>query len=535
MTPGRVLVVDDVEAHRYVMASWLRREGFEVLEAATGAEAMARIDPDLDVVVLDVHLPDMSGLDVCAAIKSDPATAAVPVMHVSGTYIDADARARGLDGGAEAYLIEPLDFEEFLATVRALARTGESRRRSDRSVEQLTRLATATTRINAAGSLVDLLAALVTGGAEILERPVLAEAGFGDGRIVRALCTSPGAQAVVENSTGGLTPVPATTFTVSRTPPRAWERLLAAGELAAHRWCVAPVVEQRGPGPVVGVGLGSGEPPLSEFELGLVRQFTVSVGVALDNLRAYTTEHLIALTLQRALLPRALPVVHGLDLEARYFAAEEGVSVGGDFYDAFELDDGRTAVVVGDVQGHSLHAATVMAELRFSLRAFLGETNSAARTLNLLDDLMRRNHPRETATMALLVFDPDRRAVEIANAGHIPPLLLDARQAGFLRQATPLLGVVPKNHTSHRVALTEECLLGLVTDGLVERRGENLADSLEAMRAALLAAGTLDPVTLADVLVERFAAAPALDDIALLLTRVQPGQAEPGSPAPEDN
>lgn len=520
-TAGRVLVVDDVEANRYVIASWLRREGFEVLEAANGAEAMTRVRAEVDVVVLDVHLPDMSGFEVCAAIKADPTTAAVPVMHVSATSVDPDSRTRGLDAGAEAYLIEPLDVEEFLATVRSLARSGESRRRSDRSVDQLTRLANATTRINAADSLGDLLSALVTGAASILDRPVLAEASFDEARGARAVCAAPGVAAVVESTTEPPADAPGAGFTLLEHPPSTWTRALSTAGVGARRWLLCPVAGQRRPAAALAVAIDD-EAPLPGFELGLLRQLTIAAGVALDNLRAYTTEHLIALTLQRALLPGALPVVEGLDLEARYFAAEEGISVGGDFYDAFGLDDGRTAVVVGDVQGHSLHAATVMAELRFSLRAFLSENNSAARVLTLLDDLMRRNHPRETATLALLVIDADRRGVEVANAGHIPPLLLSSGEARFLRESSPLLGIIPKAHTTHRVHLPEPCVLALVTDGLVERRGQNLADGMETMRAALLGAATLDPITLADVLVERFATGPASDDIALLLACIHP-------------
>jgi serine phosphatase RsbU (regulator of sigma subunit) len=273
---------------------------------------------------------------------------------------------------------------------------------------------------------------------------------------------------------------------------------------------------------VIAVAVPDTDPTLPDFEQGLLRQLAITAGVALDNLLAFTTEHLIALTLQRALLPRALPLVPNLELEARYFAAEEGVSVGGDFYDAFELAGGRTCVVVGDVQGHSLHAATLMAELRFSLRAFLSEDNSAARALNLLDELMRRNHPSEMATLALLVVESDCRRVEVANAGHIPPLLVTASDASFVEQASPVLGIVPKTHGSHWIELTEPTMLVLVTDGLIERRGENLAVSLQRMLEIVQGAATLDPVTVADVLVTRFATGPAQDDIALLLACARP-------------
>jgi len=96
---ARVLVVDGVDAHREIIGSWLRRAGYQVVEAATGEEALAKVDPDLDVIVLDVDLPDMTGFDVCASVKADPATAGISVMHVSATAIDPHSRAQGLDMG----------------------------------------------------------------------------------------------------------------------------------------------------------------------------------------------------------------------------------------------------------------------------------------------------------------------------------------------------------------------------------------------------------------------------------------------------
>ena len=87
-----VLVVDDTPAHRYVMASWLRRAGFGVVEAGTGRDALAHATTPVDAVVLDVNLPDLSGREVCRILKSDPATAHLPVLHVSATDVDAAAR-----------------------------------------------------------------------------------------------------------------------------------------------------------------------------------------------------------------------------------------------------------------------------------------------------------------------------------------------------------------------------------------------------------------------------------------------------------
>jgi two-component system, sensor histidine kinase len=118
-----VLVVDDNDASRFIKSQVVRRAGYEVVEAATGKGALeaARRQP-VDIVLLDVHLPDMSGIEVCAQIKADEALSSVQVLQISATAIaDAD-RVRGLTSGADAYLIEPGNPEVLAATLGALMR-----------------------------------------------------------------------------------------------------------------------------------------------------------------------------------------------------------------------------------------------------------------------------------------------------------------------------------------------------------------------------------------------------------------------------
>ncbi|GLC24478.1 ATP-binding protein [Roseisolibacter agri] len=116
-----VLVVDDSDAKRYVSARWLRRAGFEVIEGRTGQDALAQA-VQADLVVLDVRLPDINGIEVCRRLRADPMTAQVPVLHLSAHATSAHERASGLDGGADGYLTQPVDEEELIATVRALLR-----------------------------------------------------------------------------------------------------------------------------------------------------------------------------------------------------------------------------------------------------------------------------------------------------------------------------------------------------------------------------------------------------------------------------
>ncbi len=103
---ANILLVDDDEAKRYVIATWLRRAGHAVTEVGTGQEALSGIGV-ADVVLLDVNLPDMSGFEVCRKIKADPRTAAIPVIQVSATAVNAADRTQGLTEGADAYLTGP--------------------------------------------------------------------------------------------------------------------------------------------------------------------------------------------------------------------------------------------------------------------------------------------------------------------------------------------------------------------------------------------------------------------------------------------
>jgi len=112
----RILTVDDNEALRYSLVRALRDAGYQVMEARTGAEALTLAAELPDLITLDVNLPDMSGFQVCRKIKADPATTHIPILHVSSTFVDPESRVQGLAGGADAYLAEPIDRAELVAT-----------------------------------------------------------------------------------------------------------------------------------------------------------------------------------------------------------------------------------------------------------------------------------------------------------------------------------------------------------------------------------------------------------------------------------
>ena len=117
-----ILYVDDTEAQRYAVSLVLRSAGFRVLEARTGQQALDMSSSHPDLIVLDVNLPDINGIEVCKRLKADEATARAPVLQVSATAISTEARVAGLEGGADAYLTQPIAPQELIATVRALLR-----------------------------------------------------------------------------------------------------------------------------------------------------------------------------------------------------------------------------------------------------------------------------------------------------------------------------------------------------------------------------------------------------------------------------
>jgi signal transduction histidine kinase len=118
----RILFVEDDVGKRYVIARQLRAAGFDVEEAATGEEGLAKVRPQHMVAILDMKLPDMYGSDICRRIKENPLTAAVKVLELSATLATAEDRARGLEQGADCYLVHPVEIIELIATLRALIR-----------------------------------------------------------------------------------------------------------------------------------------------------------------------------------------------------------------------------------------------------------------------------------------------------------------------------------------------------------------------------------------------------------------------------
>src|SRR5215813_4040097 len=133
--PPRVLFCEDDVGKRYVIARQLRTVDFDVVEATTGAEALAKLTPEFDIAILDMKLPDMYGWDICRKIKENPQTGSIMVLELSATLATPHDRARGLELGADAYLVHPVELVELVATLRALYRLRRSERERERHRE----------------------------------------------------------------------------------------------------------------------------------------------------------------------------------------------------------------------------------------------------------------------------------------------------------------------------------------------------------------------------------------------------------------
>ena len=162
-------------------------------------------------------------------------------------------------------------------------------------------------------------------------------------------------------------------------------------------------------------------------DIGLLRLAADRVALGIDRARVYEREHRIAETLQRSLLPDRLPTLPGLTVAARYLPAASEAEVGGDWYDVIPIPGGRVGMVMGDVAGKGLAAASMVGRLRSALRAYALEGHEPATALEQLNRLLwTEAGDSQMATLLYAIVDPGEDVISWVNAGHMPPLLVAA-------------------------------------------------------------------------------------------------------------
>ncbi|MDQ0384352.1 serine phosphatase RsbU (regulator of sigma subunit)/anti-sigma regulatory factor (Ser/Thr protein kinase) [Streptomyces sp. DSM 42143] len=252
-------------------------------------------------------------------------------------------------------------------------------------------------------------------------------------------------------------------------------------------------------------------------------ELAARAGLVLDNARMYTYQENVAETLQDSMLPHIPARMAGCDISTRYLPGTLLGRVGGDWFDAVKLPGARTALVVGDVMGHGLNSAAMMGQLRTAVQTMAGLDLPPAQLLRNLDDLAQRLGDTYLATCLYAVYDPIAGELNLANAGHIPPVLVRAADGGSelidLPTGAPIgVGGVP--FEAVRVPVAPGDRLVMCTDGLVEVRGEDIGIGLATLcESAAHPAASMDDAC--DTIIRALGTRGGRkDDVALLMARL---------------
>jgi PAS domain S-box-containing protein len=281
-------------------------------------------------------------------------------------------------------------------------------------------------------------------------------------------------------------------------------------------------------GAVIGVLEVCASPPrrFTADDLGMLRLAAERVALAISHARIYEREHQLAVTLQHSLLPQKLPNLPGLKVAADYKAAATEQGVGGDWYDVIPVPGGGAGLVMGDVAGKGLAAASMVGRLRSALRAYALEGHEPAMVVQQLNRLVWTEAAEsQMVTLLYVVVDPADGVARWVNAGHPPPLLVGGNGAPqfLVAGASVPLGVMPfPSYEERSAAMAPGSTLVLYTDGLVEVPGAHIDDGMSRL-AEQVRQGPEDPEALCKYLLKRLIPkGGASDDVALLTLRNVP-------------
>ncbi|MEV5481646.1 MULTISPECIES: SpoIIE family protein phosphatase [Streptomyces] len=274
--------------------------------------------------------------------------------------------------------------------------------------------------------------------------------------------------------------------------------------------------------------------PFEDEDLSVAEELVARAAVSIDNARRYTREHTMAVTLQRSLLPRALPEQNAVEAAYRYLPAQAGRGglggVGGDWFDIIPLPGARVALVVGDVVGHGLHAAATMGRLRTAVHNFANLDLPPDEILWHLDELVTRIDQDEGAegsvtgaTCLYAIYDPASGNCTMARAGHVQPVLLRPDGTAEIADVPggPPLGLGGLPFETWQQQLPEASRLVLFTDGLVEDRNRDLDEGMALLSRTLSDHPGRTPEETCEAALSALLPERPSDDIALLVARTQ--------------
>jgi len=503
-------------------------------------------------------MPGMDGFETAKRIKERELTAEIPIIFMSAVSTQSGDVLEGFTTGAVDYVTKPVDpsllrakvhvFVDLAQKNRLLRQQSEvlSRQLEERYAQQamgLRKLADAALAINSTLSLDEMLTVINDSAREIIgaheaETVITARADLGTPELSRSFSPKYAGWAS-EGRHLDLNPVWSFVVsggTVVRMTKDEVERSLAARGLAdattghplLEGWLAVPIVsrDQETVGLIQVADKVDGD--FTADDEVVLLQLAQLAAVAIGNAERYAQEHLVAETLQRAMLPRRLPAVKGLQLASRYVAGGGGTRVGGDWYDTVVMDDGRIMLAVGDVVGRGPRAAAIMGQLRTAMRAYALQQLPATVLMRSLDLLLQDFADEAIATAACLMLDPSTGVVEAVLAGHPPPLIIDpSGKTRFLESDTHVpMGVrdAPLYLSSYTPFEAGSTML-MFTDGLVESRTRPVAQGLQALSHVLAEFGhTPDVEDLCDAVLESMVQGNHDDDVALLAVRRLPAE-----------
>jgi serine phosphatase RsbU (regulator of sigma subunit) len=308
---------------------------------------------------------------------------------------------------------------------------------------------------------------------------------------------------------------------------KSWRRAPVKNLLANSSMAVLPLIAR---GTTLGFIVAirtAGFRRFDPYDVEIGMEFAARAAIVIDNARRFSRERATALALQRSLLPHRLSAPSSVEVRHRYLPGSKLIEVGGDWYESIALPGARVALIVGDVAGHGVRAAVTMGRLRTALHTLAGLELPPAEALQVMHELMVELGEQEPhfATCVYAVYDATTGLCEVANAGHLPPLLVQPDGTNELLEVPPAppLGVEGGGAIESReFTIADGSLFVLYTDGLVENRGRDIDDGLAALRGIFDADTVTRPMEdLAKATLDSVYSDQHRDDIAVLLARLR--------------
>ena len=531
-----MLIEDDRDYAWLVQEMLTEAFGDDELDVASfGSLAEATADTRaVDCALVDLSLPDASGLTIIDRVLTTMPD--VPVVVLTGAE-DEQLALQAVERGVQDYLVKRRVDPEVLG--RSVRYALERKRVETQRAELL--------RARAAQAEAEALSGMLTRLQDVADAAIAVEGHLDRHELLErslSVITADAGALVTQLSNNGPPTVAAVRGIDELLQGSRFEPVGIASEvLAAAEPLVISSVAADEPSPLrscgslvavpleedgrrLGVMIAS-SPLADRFSNEQARLFALAgdrCARALANAAAYERERRTAAALQTGLLPQGVPTLSHGELAVRYLPALGGPAVGGDWYDAIVLPDGRLGLAIGDVTGHGAEAAVLMGQMRTALRAYALEGSSPSVVVTRLNQLALSLSEDAMATLIYAVLDADLSGGSFVNAGHPAPVRVRTDGADFITASSspPAGAAVDTVFEEHRFALEAGDAFCLYSDGLVEERDVEMPERDEALLAAL---GT---TAAAEVLCERALAAlrpqgAVDDDVALLVLQTSEG------------